>query len=282
MNFLHLKSFMVVVDEGSFSQAARRLFLSNSSLIQQITLLEREIGFSLFYRHYSGVTLTEAGRDFYQGTRHTLEIMEQTLKKASATANRKNTLRLAIGYSSFADIIREFELRNPHILLQFVDIPYDGMEYGLDRLEREEIDLFECEYTSQIPQRDFCFKKTMETHLCAVLSYKHKLAQKSQISYQEIENEHVVMHKYLFAANEQIKDTELYNRIKIINTKFSAAEVINAIETGMIYLMEAAFINRLCPFAAAIPIVPKVRIEYGLAYLRKNTEVDPFLELIKL
>ena len=42
--------FMAVVEEGSFSKAAKKYYLSQSAISQQITKLEKDLGFSLFKR----------------------------------------------------------------------------------------------------------------------------------------------------------------------------------------------------------------------------------------
>lgn len=46
----HLDSFIVIAESGSFSSAADKLFISRTALIQQINLLEKELGFQLFNR----------------------------------------------------------------------------------------------------------------------------------------------------------------------------------------------------------------------------------------
>ena len=62
----HLDSFIVIAESGSFSSAADKLFISRTALIQQINLLEKELGFQLFNRHNKGVCLTPSGEYFYQ------------------------------------------------------------------------------------------------------------------------------------------------------------------------------------------------------------------------
>ena len=40
--------FIAVVEEGSFSKAAKKYYLSQSAISQQITKLENDLGFLLF------------------------------------------------------------------------------------------------------------------------------------------------------------------------------------------------------------------------------------------
>ena len=54
--------FIAVVEQGSFSKAAKKFYLSQSAISQQITKLENDLGFSLFDRRTYYPTLTEEGK----------------------------------------------------------------------------------------------------------------------------------------------------------------------------------------------------------------------------
>lgn len=58
---LHLRYFLCVVDEGSVAAAARRLNVSQPSISQQISQLERRLGVSLFERSAQGMLKTPEG-----------------------------------------------------------------------------------------------------------------------------------------------------------------------------------------------------------------------------
>jgi monoterpene epsilon-lactone hydrolase len=57
----HLRSFVAVADDLSFSRAAQRLFISQPALSRQIRSLERLVGCDLFRRSTQRVELTLAG-----------------------------------------------------------------------------------------------------------------------------------------------------------------------------------------------------------------------------
>ncbi len=65
MEFRQLGYFASVVEEGSFTAAARKCQVAQPSLSQQIQKLEEELGETLLSRRPRGVALTESGRSLY-------------------------------------------------------------------------------------------------------------------------------------------------------------------------------------------------------------------------
>lgn len=61
MELRQLRYFVKVAETLNFSEASRALFITQSTLSQQIKQLEQEIGAQLFLRDSHSVSLTEAG-----------------------------------------------------------------------------------------------------------------------------------------------------------------------------------------------------------------------------
>jgi DNA-binding transcriptional LysR family regulator len=72
----HLEYFLAVVEEGSFTRAAARLYMVQSSLSAALLNLERELGTELFIRGRRGSDLTEAGQALVEPARIALVSME--------------------------------------------------------------------------------------------------------------------------------------------------------------------------------------------------------------
>ncbi|MBV5339837.1 MAG: LysR family transcriptional regulator [Deltaproteobacteria bacterium] len=66
MTLKQLQVFMAIADTGSFSRGGEVVSLAQSTASQHIRALEDELGARLFDRSVSRVTLTEAGRLFYE------------------------------------------------------------------------------------------------------------------------------------------------------------------------------------------------------------------------
>src|SRR2546426_3150678 len=90
MELRHLRYFIAVAEEGSFSNAAeRRLHTAQPSLSRQIRDLELEIGVKLLERRARGIALTAAGRVFLDHARLALMQIEVACEAARATEQPK-------------------------------------------------------------------------------------------------------------------------------------------------------------------------------------------------
>ena len=72
MELRHLRYFVAIAEERSFTRAAERLWIAQPGLSQQMRSLERELGVELLERHPRGTSLTAAGELFLERARAAL------------------------------------------------------------------------------------------------------------------------------------------------------------------------------------------------------------------
>lgn len=99
MNVSQLRTFISVVDHGSFSEAARLLGISQPAVTMQIQALEADISATLLDRGYRKVELTEAGHVLAPYARRVLDELDrarQSIESLSTTV----TGRLAVAAST--------------------------------------------------------------------------------------------------------------------------------------------------------------------------------------
>ena len=77
MNLRSLRIFRRIVTLGSLAQASRELNISPSAASRLISLLESELGLTLFARHKRRLELTEEGDRFYRETEHILRGLDE-------------------------------------------------------------------------------------------------------------------------------------------------------------------------------------------------------------
>ncbi len=135
--------FARVVEEKSFSAAARRLDMSKSVVSKQITQLEKSVGSRLLNRTTRALSVTEAGAALYE---HCARIIEEA-EEAKLAVNRlqatpRGTLRMsapvAFGRLHVASAMPEFLKAYPELKVDMVttDRSVDLAEEGYDGVVR--------------------------------------------------------------------------------------------------------------------------------------------------
>jgi len=103
MNLDYLQTFIAVCEEGSFSKAARRLCLSQTTVSFQIKSLEKEYRTKLFERSSAGVTLTPAGRVLREYVERLDALQRETVTRIRACSETKRAV-VRIGTSPVSGI----------------------------------------------------------------------------------------------------------------------------------------------------------------------------------
>ena len=93
MEFKQLEAFVAVVDYGSFSEAARRLYLTQPTISTHIRSLEEELHSRLILRTTKKTTVTTRGYQLYDSAVRMLEIRNNLLE--NFTGSQKHMIDLA-------------------------------------------------------------------------------------------------------------------------------------------------------------------------------------------
>ena len=112
MDFTLINSFVAVADEGSFSAAAKHLFLSQQSLSKQVARLEEELGTTLLVRSRP-LHLTADGRLFLQTAREMLRLKAEYEENASHGNGAEKQLHVGIEHTLARSLL-------PRILPQYL------------------------------------------------------------------------------------------------------------------------------------------------------------------
>src|SRR5262245_25506259 len=112
--------FAEVVAAGSFSEAARRLGISNASVSREIARLERRLGAHLLRRTTRKMSLTDVGEAFYERCQRVVDETEQaTWSVGVSQAEPRGEIRLAAP-TSFGH--RQLAPRLPGFLERFPEV----------------------------------------------------------------------------------------------------------------------------------------------------------------
>ncbi len=110
MEIKQLKYFVVAADVGSFSEAAKVLYTTQSSVSKVISALEKELGYNLFQRESKGIALTYEGLKFH--SKASVLVSDFEALETSSVENH-NIVKISINHSSWlANCFSDFyELR---------------------------------------------------------------------------------------------------------------------------------------------------------------------------
>ena len=126
MDFHHLKYFVEVADQKSFSKAARNLHISQSAISRTIKALEDELGVVLFMRNAKSVELTDGGTIFLTHAKRVVFMFEH-LKTDFENEFRLEQGSIRIGIPPitdapiFAQLLGEFKKVYPQIDLELYE-----------------------------------------------------------------------------------------------------------------------------------------------------------------
>lgn len=187
MELRHLKYFARLAELRNFSEAARSLCISQSTLSSQIRQLENEINAPLFIRDTHRVELT----DFAEAL---LPSVQRTLVEAEACMNRIRdveelncgTLHIGSTYT-FSPFLRatvlEYMRQHPNVK---INITCRCVEELMEMLSRGELDIVLSFKPTALPV-GLQARITFDTRLVAVMADTHPLAQRKSLRLSELE-----------------------------------------------------------------------------------------------
>lgn len=126
MELRHLRYFVAVVEEQSFTKAAEKLFIAQPPLSRQIQNLEAELGISLFERGSRPLKTTHAGHFFYQ---HAVKILAnaeevKSMTKRIGLVERTVTMGFvgSLLYGLLSRIVYLYRQQQPHLKIELVEM----------------------------------------------------------------------------------------------------------------------------------------------------------------
>lgn len=172
-NWEGVEEFVTVAETQSFTRAAERLGLSVAQVSRQISQLERRLNVELLLRTTRKVSITEAGRLYYQHCRPLLNGLQEaehalTSLQGQASGLIRLTAPTTYGEQQIAPRLNNFLQQHPavRIDLQLTNQKLDLIEGGFDLAIR----LGRLEDSSMIARR----LRSRSLHLCASPAYLHQ------------------------------------------------------------------------------------------------------------
>jgi DNA-binding transcriptional LysR family regulator len=247
LNLGRLRAFEAVTRVGSFTGAAQRLGVTPPAVSLQIRELERDCGVPLFHRVGRRVRLTPAGQTLEQYAQRIFALAadaEQALQESRRFAGGE--LRLVASGTSAAyylpPVLTAFRHRYPAIRIH---LAVENSQRVRERILSLEDDLGVLGVETAHP--DLVFESLAEDPLVVIMSPRHPLARRRQLSLAELGKEALILRERGSASRQLVE-----RRLLRLGTgarpsmEIASNEVIKrAVEMGNgVSFMSAAIVRR--------------------------------------
>lgn len=193
MDIKILRYFLQICKDGSFSKAAKNLYISQQGLSKSISNLEKEIGVSVFNRTSKGNELTEYG-EYLKNKASTIVYQFDILTEGINEIKQKNKKFLNIGVpfgvinSLSFDLINEFNKIYPDIILNIKEYTDSKCE---EAILNGDVDLGFV--IAHFDKNKFDYKLIKHEKLYAIVNKNHKLANHDFIDFLDLKNEKIII-----------------------------------------------------------------------------------------
>lgn len=197
MELRHLRYFVAVAEELSFTRAAERLHIGQPPLSHQIQMLEAEVGAQLLERSKRWVRLTQAGKLFLDDARRVLALSEQAVQTARrAERGEAGELRVGFTFSTpltplFATVINRYRQRYPGVTLTLQEMSTFAQ---IDAIADRRLDLGLVRPPEQALPEAVTLTVLRRDPLVLVLPTAHPLASQPTLAISDLKGQPLVMY----------------------------------------------------------------------------------------
>jgi len=244
MEFSQLEFFVTVVEEGSFSKAAERVFRTQPAVSIAIRRLEDEIGAPLFERSQKTAALTEVGTLVYDYARRILSLRDQTFDVvAELKSLKRGRVRIGANESTSLYLL-------PHLILDYralhPNVMVEIFRHASDRLPREVLDRnvdFALLAFEPVDSNLESFP-VLRDELVLIMHPEHRLAKLPSVTVEDLGNEPFLAHNVKTGSRHKVMETFAQHHTPLnITLELATIETIKRFVQLKIGL---AFVPRMC------------------------------------
>lgn len=191
MNTVQIKSFLTAAELLNFTEAAKRLYISQPTLSHQIAMLEQEVGSKLFTRKNNVLLLTQSGAMLKRSLTSVSVEIDNILRRVRETAS-PDAGYLSVGLledqlldGMLIDALHQIIQQRPKVE---INIERRNVENLFQGLMDGTLDVAVHLIYDDIVYSDFQMLPLSEELEYIAISKKHPIAKKQKVSMQEIED----------------------------------------------------------------------------------------------
>lgn len=195
MTLNQLKYIIAISKENSINEAAKKLYISQPSLTSALQSLEKEVGFDIFLRSKSGISLTVKGSEFLGYAKSVVEQYDILDAKYISKSNIKRTFHVSMQHYTFAvnafvEVINqygmdkyEFEIHETKTHEVIENVKNQKSEIGV---------LYQNDYNKTVLDKIFgesglTFTPLFDCSIYAYMSKRNPLANRTEITMEDLD-----------------------------------------------------------------------------------------------
>lgn len=276
-----LDTFICVVEAGSFSKAADKLYISPPAVIKQINSLENNLGVQLFARTHRGLVVT-AGESLYQDAKYMVNYSKEAIERAKEAGNDEDDV-IRVGISPmtppqvFVELWPRIQEQYPNVkfkLVPFENTPENAREI-LANLGQN-IDVIAGIFDETMLELRKCNGVELSREpFCVAVALHHRLAGKKVLTPEDLKGERLLMMRkgwscYVDALRAEL--TEKYPEITIADFDFYNVDIFNRCENSNDMLLAIKSWESVHPLMKILPVEWNYKMPYGLLYAKDPSE----------
>lgn len=195
MTLVQLKYIITIAGKNSFNDAAKVLYISQPSLSGAVRSLEKEIGFDIFVRSKTGITVTAKGAEFIGYAKSVMEQYALLDAKFISQTDVRKTFSVSMQHYTFAvnafvELVKqygmdeyEFEVYETKTYEVIDNVRNYKSEIGILYLN----DFNKNVLTKLFAEANLQFEPLMECGIYVYMWKKHPLADRKELALEELE-----------------------------------------------------------------------------------------------
>lgn len=203
MTIRSLEIFVKVAECGKMSEVARNMYITQSSVSQAISEIEKEYGVKLFDRISKKLYLTEAGKKLLGYGRHLLAVNEEMndcMKHCAKNIRIRVGATVTVGTCVISPIMLELYKVNPLIE---PEVFVEDTRLIAKKLLNSELDIAIVE--GKIKHPDIATKSIINDNLVLICSHKHEFYKRDSIKVSELSNQPLIMRELGSGTRAQLE-----------------------------------------------------------------------------
>ena len=215
ISFKNMYYYVIAAETGNITQAAKRLYVTQSALSKTILSIEQKLQQPLFLRQSRTVVLTPVGEYLYRRWRPMIKSFSESLEH-SKRMEENPIPKITIGCFPLLDIHRfllpytdQIHLRYPNTEIELLRMNYIRL---LEHLNAGKADLvFTLELDMPEDMEPYCMELLGKMRMVAVIPWDNPLAEHSSIEFSQLSGERLIFSEPSGILSRQSKLEQLTN-----------------------------------------------------------------------